>query len=653
VSVVETARRPVRGGPAVPGSGTRVWRWVVGAAVAVAACWAVTLAADAVRQDWVLPVLVLLGTAALLRSGRTLLDRLVLAFALLVGPVCVAGVGLSAVRWGMEPVPVGGGALSALVVVAAVLRRRPALPRRVIWTDGAVLGTGLAAAAVIWYPFVGKDFAGRLGLSMWGEDYARHFSLFDAIRLVGGYVDQHQAQAAPHVRSGMTAYPAGSHFLDALLDNFVRSSTAAGGTARAYDHYLLFSLGWYALLAAALVWALRWAWGVRLRGLPAVAAGAVVAAVAIGGYPAALWMNGFAAEVAGLALFALLVPLLIRPPRRREYVLLVCSLVVAVSFVYTLLLPVAALGAVCSAVVYRRRLRRVRVLLAVAVPVGVVAALYWPAWEVRFGFGATDLVTGGAVKHVDRGLVLALALVGLAGAWARGGRRLPVHRMVGALLLVALGCALAVAGYQYARAGFTSYYFTKALHPLLVTGLVALGGPALLLRRPGPATATTRREVALGAAVVAAALFAVGLPLPRSWLSDADWGRQWMLVTGQTQAPLITEIARRYPADDGMLTLKVGSGHYDNYLLSLYLSVLRRDDGTSGQWVNQLMPSHNTRLDSGSGGGEAAGLEWLAGASPHPVRYVCTLPSLTATLQAYAADHPELRMEVIPASAFS
>jgi hypothetical protein len=621
---------------------------VGGAAVAIVVCWAVVLAADAVRQDWILPLLVLAGTASLVRSGRTVLDRLMLAFALLVGPVCAAGVALSAVPWGMSPVPVAGGALTGLVLIAAVLRRRPAFPRRVTWSDGAVLGTGLAAAAVIWFPFLGKDFAGRLGLSMWGEDYARHFSLFDTIRVVGGYVGEHRSEAAPHIRSGLTAYPAGSHFLDALLDNFVRSSTAAGGTARAYDHYLLFSLGWYALLAAALVWALRWAWGVRLRGLPAVAAGAVVAAVAVGGYPAALWMNGFAAEIAGLALLALLVGLLVRPPRRREYVLVVCSLVVALSFVYTLLLPVAALGAVCSAVVYRRRLRRVPVLLAVAVPVGVVAALYWPALEVRSGFGAAELVTGGSVKHVDRGMVLALALVGLAGAWARGGRRLPVHRMVGALLLVSLGCALAVAGYQYARAGFTSYYFTKALHPLLVIGLIAVGGRALLLRRPGPAAATTRRELAAGAAVVVAALFAVGLPLPRSWLSDADWGRQWTQVTGQTQAPLITAIARRYPTDDGTLTLKVGSGHYDNYLLSLYLSVLRRDDGSSGDRINQLMPSYNGRLDTS----EAGGLEWLARTAPRPVRYVCTLPSLTATLTGYAADHPELRMEVIPASAF-
>ena len=71
----------------------------------------------------------------MMRIGRTLLDRVVVATALLYGAVCVAGFLLSVWPWQLHPVPTGGVALTALVAFARLARRRPSLPRPAL-TDG-------------------------------------------------------------------------------------------------------------------------------------------------------------------------------------------------------------------------------------------------------------------------------------------------------------------------------------------------------------------------------------------------------------------------------------------------------------------------------------------------------------------------------------
>ncbi|TWH69244.1 hypothetical protein [Micromonospora olivasterospora] len=95
----------------------------------LAAAWLGPLLAYALGVAAVLPVVVLGLTAALLRGGRTLLDRLVLAGALLLGATCAAGLLFSAWPWGLHPVPVSGTALTVLLGVAAATGRRPRLPR--------------------------------------------------------------------------------------------------------------------------------------------------------------------------------------------------------------------------------------------------------------------------------------------------------------------------------------------------------------------------------------------------------------------------------------------------------------------------------------------------------------------------------------------
>src|SRR5687768_14391074 len=75
-----------------------VW-WLVGA---LAAAWLVPVVTHVVGVDLVLPGLIWLGTAALLRSGRTLVDRLALAAATLTGAVAVFGVLFSVWPWGLH-----------------------------------------------------------------------------------------------------------------------------------------------------------------------------------------------------------------------------------------------------------------------------------------------------------------------------------------------------------------------------------------------------------------------------------------------------------------------------------------------------------------------------------------------------------------------
>src|SRR2546423_12211288 len=109
---------PVAAAPAPP---RRPWRPV---AVLVVLAWAVPGTAQLLGIDWLLPPLVLVATASLLRVGRTLLDRLMLALCLLLGGTCAAGLPLSVWPWRLPP---GPGAILAPAVLAgpAALPGRP------------------------------------------------------------------------------------------------------------------------------------------------------------------------------------------------------------------------------------------------------------------------------------------------------------------------------------------------------------------------------------------------------------------------------------------------------------------------------------------------------------------------------------------------
>src|SRR6266511_2730176 len=269
--VVESPPLPADSRSSAPSSrGWRVWT------AATVLCWLVPVATHLLGIDEVLPVVIWLGTASLLRSGRSLLDRVMLAAALLAGLVGPAGLLFSVWPWGLHPVPVAGVALTGLVVVSAVTGRRPQLPWAGGVADVVTVAAALGVTGLVAWPLLHMSATGRLARFMLGEDIVRHFTVFDTIRRVGGYLYFHQDVAATTVQHGIATYPQGSHIATALLDNFVRSSTAAGSSLQAFEHYLWFYVAAFGFLVLSVLWAIRWVAGPSAAGWSFVPLAALV-----------------------------------------------------------------------------------------------------------------------------------------------------------------------------------------------------------------------------------------------------------------------------------------------------------------------------------------------------------------------------------------
>src|SRR6266700_3200317 len=187
-STVDRAPAPPVGGDAVAAPVRERGPSRRGAVVAlVAAAWLLPSAAHAAHVDWLILIAAWLGIASLVRAGRLLVDRLVLAGILLAGFLIAAGLVFSVWPWGLEPVPVGGVILSAVVLGGAISGRRPRLPRRLVPTDAVIVGAGALSWSCLNAPTAGKSFAGRLPYIAAREDMFNHYTLFDAIHRVGGY----------------------------------------------------------------------------------------------------------------------------------------------------------------------------------------------------------------------------------------------------------------------------------------------------------------------------------------------------------------------------------------------------------------------------------------------------------------------------------
>ena len=314
--------------------------WAVWLGLLVGA-WVVPMVLYLVHADLVLPLLGLLGTAALLRGGRTLLDRLVLAVGLLVGATCAVGLVWSVWPWGL-PVPVCGWAFSVLVLIAALSGRRPRLPRPG-WVDALSVGAAGLLIADLSVPYLRQSgFDERVGILMSGRSSARHEAAFDD-RPDGGYLFLRQDQASDHIFSGMVYYPQGWHLTAALLDGFVRRPSGTPGGPAAFDHYIVWTLVGFGLLLLVLIWATQWLAG-RLHVLQRLLAVAVVAALALGTELPRLLVRGYPSETLGLSLALIVAALTIRPLASvREQPIVLGALLVGIGFVYYLFLFPAGL----------------------------------------------------------------------------------------------------------------------------------------------------------------------------------------------------------------------------------------------------------------------------------------------------------------------
>ncbi len=566
----------------------------------IVASWLVPLVTHLFGADWLLPPLIVLVVATLLRGGTTLLDRLMLAIGVLLGAVCVGGLVLSVWPWHLQPVPIAGTALSALTLLAVGLGRRPRLPRLVSWVDLVVAPAIALAGLLFWWPFRDRDLAGDLALVVYGEDVARHFMLFDSIRLGGGYAFLRPDAAQTYLADGFSTYPQGTHLTFAVLESFVRSSGDVASPLTAMQHFLWYHIGVQVFLAAAVIWSLRRIAGRHLH--PATAApvlAAVVTYLAFDG-PATIFLQGFTSEIAGLAALAMLAAITARPIKGvHEQALVVAALLAAVSFTYYLWLPIALAAVVQWLLRYRAELRDNRRMVAVTMVVAGAAAAVPPLVNARVDVSTAVLAFGGVIP-LNLSVLVLLCAGTIAVSLLGPARRHRVAQSIGTLLVVSLAVSAVVGSYQWQVSGGTSYYFTKCLHASMILALVGLGAVALSAARHGALPAVERESppafglgsppdwwylvsrLAVVVPVLVAAHWVYSDALAQDALSPPSiaWSRLY-LRHHPTERPKaaaeIVQAVRWYPTADGVVTVSMRNDLETNYISTVYIGVLQRN----------------------------------------------------------------------------
>ncbi len=609
----------------------------------LAAAWLLPLLTHALRVDWVLLVVLLLGVGSVLRAGYSLLDRLMLAGILLAGMLVAGGLLFSFWPWGLEPVPVAGTLLTVLVAVG-LTGRRPRLPARLYGSDAIIVGAGAFTAWVLLAPLAGRSLNSRLSVTTGAEDTYAHFALFDTIHRLGGYAFLHPAQAGLSLAAPtQNVYPEGSHYLYALLDIFLRSTTDPGPAAAAFSRYF----------------------DDKLVGL-------VVASLVIVGPLTGLIGADYDSETIGLALLALTVAVTARPAGRpREQVLLVAAALIALFYTYNLYGPLALLGIVAAAAVYRRRLLRHRLFTAVTWAVAAPVALLPTAIGVLSGFSATRQLglDGGNVFGLSRSTFAGLALVIVASMATRAGRRSGAWRAVVATVGLAAAAVAILGIYESRTPGGLSpnYYFDKALIGVYVICLVGFGAAGLLLRPARSAESAARQprwrtDLLPGlAAGLIAITFTTGLPwgIPAAHGSGTpEYSKTWAYAwwSGKVRSrvgPALQALDRARLLGDGKPALIVSSNSgLVNWEASFFDAVLNRDLGIIKSTFNPLLTA-GTVIATGTSRKDRAALAHGIGIvdkiifiGPRHLQVIVSDRGLDTRLRLFARAHPGLGLTI-------
>ncbi|MFF5226761.1 hypothetical protein [Dactylosporangium sp. NPDC000521] len=594
-------------------------------AALVAAAWLVIAVLYLAGVAYVVPPLLLVATAALLRGGRTVLDRMMFATGLLLGLTCLGALVFAVWPWGLHPVTAGGAAATALIVAAAKTGRRPRLPR--FGPTDAIAAVAVAAAgAVVAWPLLRDGRTGRLALVMDGEDLARHAALFDAIRHAGGYLFQHPGQGKTLVYEGMVSYPQGSHLTAALLDGFARSSTVSMGTGTGmFDHYLAFVTGGYLLLVATLVWAAQWigAGGLTPARTAVLAAG--IAGLCAFGELLDLVRFGYPSQVLGLAEALMLLTVLVRPvPRPRQQLLLVAALLAAVGFTYYLYLPPVGLAAILWLMRERRnhRMRRIPALvLAIAVTSAVPLAI-----GVLVAGQAGALLSVGSLRVGRTGLAVLLCAVA-SGMLTRRGRGSRIWRSYVLTFVPVAGFAVGMLAVQRVFGSGSGYYANKALFLVLVLLLAGTGALALHLPRRPLSSPHLRAASVLMAVVALLGGERAGdqrLDTHRSWLAGASPEQLAYARAALTVAP-------------GTPTVVIGDDPgYESYRLTLFISTLHRTSGEMAGATYHIGPINSPdRLDA------------VVVRMPGPMRLLALTDDAHTRAEALRHRHPSVPIDIV------
>jgi hypothetical protein len=628
--------------PTIRRSGHRVTRLLV----LTAAAWALVIVAYVAHAAIVLPVILLVAVASLLRGGQSLLDRVMLAMGLLFGLTCAGALIFALWPWGLNPVPVAGVAFTVLIVLAVLTDRRPNLPRPRI-TDLVPLVAGAAVALYAASPLM-VNRTQTLSMVISGEDNSRHISVLDAIRATGGYLFQHWDLAKEHVYTGMITYPQGLHMMDAILDAFVRSGTQnyANGEDLLH-HYLAFYVLWYGFLTLSMVWAAQWIASGSLTLGRRIALAGVIGGFCVGTELFMLIVIGYASEVAGLAEMVLLVAILIRPvPRPRQQLLLVASLMVAVGFTYYLFLPAAGLAILIWLVRSRRAvLRHPRWLVAIAVP-GVALAGFPAYMGLTLGQQVDNVnKIGPAYSHGDFLLTLGGAVV--AGLLSRRALRSRIwHGYFWSALAIGV-VTVAFVLYQRHKGMPHGYYGYKMQHIVIV--MLALGLGSLTLHLPVPRVRRPPVGRALLSALPGALVAVVALAGFGLIFEDSTYGPQGGLIVGKTYqegaygrneaAYAVSRELDRASGKPKVATILLDDSGYESYLRTLFLSSLEGTAGTvaKGSYNNESVDSPTRLLH-------------VVGGIDGPVRLVANSDKTLAQADAVKAQYPNRQIEVVRVS---
>ncbi|MDG6104588.1 hypothetical protein Daura_08435 [Dactylosporangium aurantiacum] len=593
----------------------------------VAAAWLVIALLYLAGVAVLVPPLLLIGTAALLRGGRTVLDRVMLATGLLLGLTCLGALVFAVWPWGLHPVTAGGTAATALIVTAARTGRRPRLPRPGA-TDAIAVAAVAAVGAVVAWPLLRDGRTGRLARVMDGEDLARHAALFDAIRRAGGYLFQHPAQGRTLVYEGMVTYPQGEHVTAALLDGFLRSSAAAHGTgAGMFDHYLAFVAAGYLLLAATLVWAAQWIGAGGLTPARTVPVAAGIAGLCAFGELLDLVRFGYPSQVLGLAEAVMLLSVLVRPvPRPRQQLLLVAALLAAVGFTYYLYLPPVGLAAILWLMRQRRR-HRARRVPALALAIAVTSAVPL-AIGVLVAGQAGALLSVGSLKVGREGLAVLVCLVA-SGMLTRRGRRSGIWRSYALVFVPVAGFAIGMLAVQRLFGSGSGYYANKALFLVLALLLAGTGALALHLpRRPVP-------HAQLRAASVLMAIVAlIGGERASDGPARIEASTSWLAGAGADQRAYARAALALRP---GRPTVVIGDDPgYDSYRLTLFISTLQRTSGPMAGATYHVGPINSpARLDA------------VVTRMPGPMRLLVLSEDARVRAEALRDRHPAASIEIV------
>ncbi|MEV7596445.1 hypothetical protein AB0O91_03540 [Kitasatospora sp. NPDC089797] len=560
----------------------------------IALSWLVPACLVALHLGVVLLPLLLIATAAVIRVGGVLLDRLFVAALILFGAVLTFGLVFSLWPWGLSPVATTGVMFSVLTVAAWAARRAPRLPLRFRWSDLLVLGTFAGFWHYLFHPVAGSSAAERVAYFATAEDRLAHFSFFSGIEGVGGFNFLHQEAARAYlIPPSEVTYPQGSHFLLAWTDTLVHSAASPGDMLQTMNRYFLYLLVAYALFCTALVWAARWIGGPRLRGWQAAAVCGTVAAIMFASNYLDLLVHGFDSTFIGLMLIALALAVLIRPAMgRTEFVLAASAGLITVTYAYNIygaFVGVALLGAL---VVHRRRFagRWWWTLGALACAMGVAVLPSVLSVLGNLDVASASNMSGPSVA-ADRSVLIGGGLLGLLAAAVPRNRRTASGQAHLAVLLSTGAVLTAFAAYQLHSIGRYSYYFHKMTAVGIVVALISVGAVGVLLQTPargsGRTWARRLQELVLSGLAVAAALslfanvqwgFLATKDNPSAWSTNplVAWGR------GEFESDMGPEgIEGLAPLrnSDGPVIALVSNDNYKNLKATWLASLLNRRGG--------------------------------------------------------------------------